>query len=132
MSESELSTESLQSIEKLQRAYEQIRGQMSQVIVGQETVIEQLLIALFSRGHCILEGVPGLAKTLMISTLSRCLSMTFSRIQFTPDLMPADITGTEVLEENRTTGRREFRFLEAPLFYNVVLADEINRTPPKT
>ena len=124
--------ESLQSIEKLQKAYGEIRSQMSQVIVGQDDVIEQLLIALFSRGHCILEGVPGLAKTLMISTLSRCLSMSFSRIQFTPDLMPADITGTEVLEENRSTGKREFRFLEGPLFYNVVLADEINRTPPKT
>ena len=132
MAEPELSADSRQSIEKLQKAYEEIRKQMSQVIVGQDEVIEQLLIALFSRGHCILEGVPGLAKTLMISTLSRCLSMSFSRIQFTPDLMPADITGTEVLEENRTTGRREFRFLEGPLFYNVILADEINRTPPKT
>lgn len=132
MTEQSLSASSQQSIEKLQQAYAQIRAQMAQVIVGQDEVVEQLLIALFSRGHCILEGVPGLAKTLMISTLSRCLSMTFSRIQFTPDLMPADITGTEVLEENRTTGRREFRFLEGPLFYNVVLADEINRTPPKT
>src|SRR5436190_3929615 len=120
------------SIAKLGKAYQSIKEQMSQVIVGQDDVIEQLLIALFSRGHCILEGVPGLAKTLMISTLSRCLSMTFSRVQFTPDLMPADITGTEVLEENRSTGRREFRFLEGPLFYNVILADEINRTPPKT
>ena len=132
MAEPELSTDSRNSIEKLQKAYEEIRQQMSQVIVGQDQVIEQLLIALFSRGHCILEGVPGLAKTLMISTLSRCLSMSFSRVQFTPDLMPADITGTEVLEENRTTGRREFRFIEGPLFYNVILADEINRTPPKT
>ena len=132
MTEISLSGESLKSVEKLQAAYSDIRGQMSQVIVGQDEVIEQLLIALFSRGHCILEGVPGLAKTLMISTLARCLSMTFSRIQFTPDLMPADITGTEVLEENRTTGKREFRFLEGPLFYNVILADEINRTPPKT
>jgi len=132
MTDSALSGESLKSIEKLQRAYGEIRQQMSQVIVGQDEVLEQLLIALFSRGHCILEGVPGLAKTLMISTLSRCLSMSFSRIQFTPDLMPADITGTEVLEENRTTGKREFRFLEGPLFFNVVLADEINRTPPKT
>jgi MoxR-like ATPase len=105
---------------------------LSQVIVGQDEVIEQLLIALFSRGHCLLEGVPGLAKTLMISTLARTLNLTFSRIQFTPDLMPADITGTEVLAENRTTGGREFRFLEGPLFANVVLADEINRTPPKT
>jgi MoxR-like ATPase len=132
MSETELATDGRQSIQKLQQAYSSIKSQMSQVIVGQDEVIEQLLIALFSRGHCMLEGVPGLAKTLMISTLSRCLSMTFSRIQFTPDLMPADITGTEVLEENRTTGRREFRFIEGPLFYNVILADEINRTPPKT
>ena len=91
-----------------------------------------MLIALFSRGHCILEGVPGLAKTLMISTLSKCLSLAFSRIQFTPDLMPSDITGTEVIEENRSTGSREFKFLQGPLFANVILADEINRTPPKT
>jgi MoxR-like ATPase len=121
-----------ESISKLGKAYASIREQMAQVIVGQDTVIEQLLIALFSRGHCLLEGVPGLAKTLMISTLARCLSMTFSRIQFTPDLMPADITGTDVLQENRETGRREFRFIPGPLFHNVVLADEINRTPPKT
>ena len=132
MSDPSFAAESKQSIDKLQNAYAAIKTQMAQVIVGQEEVIEQLLIALFSRGHCILEGVPGLAKTLMISTLSRSLSMTFSRIQFTPDLMPADITGTEVLEQNRTTGRREFRFIEGPLFYNVILADEINRTPPKT
>jgi MoxR-like ATPase len=105
---------------------------MGRVIVGQSEVVDQLLIALFSRGHCLLEGVPGLAKTLMISTLARCLSMSFSRIQFTPDLMPADITGTDVLQENRDTGAREFRFLEGPLFHNVILADEINRTPPKT
>jgi MoxR-like ATPase len=121
-----------QSIEKLNKAFSDIRGQMSKVIVGQDEVIEQLLIALFSRGHCLLEGVPGLAKTLMISTLSRCLSMDFSRIQFTPDLMPADITGTDVLQENRDTGLREFRFIPGPLFHNVILADEINRTPPKT
>ena len=95
-------------------------------------MIEELLIALFSKGHCMLEGVPGLAKTLMISTLSRALSLAFSRIQFTPDLMPSDITGTEVIEENRTTGHREFKFLEGPVFANVILADEINRTPPKT
>lgn len=120
------------SIEKLQEAYEAIRQQMSQVIVGQDHVIEQLLIALFSKGHVLLEGVPGLAKTLMISTLARCLSMNFARIQFTPDLMPADITGTDVLQENRDTGKREFRFIAGPLFHNMVLADEINRTPPKT
>jgi MoxR-like ATPase len=121
-----------ESIDKLNRAYNSIRDQMGKVIVGQSEVIDQLLIALFSRGHCLLEGVPGLAKTLMISTLARCLSMDFSRIQFTPDLMPADITGTDVLQENRSTGLREFRFLEGPLFHNVILADEINRTPPKT
>ncbi|MHC4879245.1 MAG: AAA family ATPase [Planctomycetota bacterium] len=126
------STVTQESIDKLNKAWQDIRGQMAQVIVGQEEVIDHLLIALFSRGHCLLEGVPGLAKTLMISTLSRCLSMSFSRIQFTPDLMPADITGTEVLQENRETGEREFRFINGPLFHNVVLADEINRTPPKT
>jgi MoxR-like ATPase len=126
------STVTQESIDKLNKAWQDIRGQMAQVIVGQEEVIDHLLIALFSRGHCLLEGVPGLAKTLMISTLARCLSMTFSRIQFTPDLMPADITGTDVLQENKETGEREFRFINGPLFHNVVLADEINRTPPKT
>ena len=120
------------SIHKLGKAYQAIRDQMSKVIVGQDQVIEQLLIAMFSRGHCLLEGVPGLAKTLMISTLARCLSKTFARVQFTPDLMPADITGTDVLQENRETGKREFRFISGPLFHNVILADEINRTPPKT
>jgi MoxR-like ATPase len=123
---------SQESIEKLSRAYAAIRDQMAKVIVGQNEVIDQLLIAMFSRGHCLLEGVPGLAKTLMISTLARSLSMTFARIQFTPDLMPADITGTDVLQTNRDTGEREFRFISGPLFHNVVLADEINRTPPKT
>jgi MoxR-like ATPase len=105
---------------------------MSKVIVGQEEVVEQLLISIFSRGHCLLVGVPGLAKTLMIATLARCLSLSFNRIQFTPDLMPSDITGTDVLEEDRTTGKRTFRFVHGPLFANMVLADEINRTPPKT
>ena len=132
MSDTQSSASIQESIDRLNRSYAEIREQMSKVIVGQDEVIEQLLIALFSRGHCMLEGVPGLAKTLMISTLSRCLSMSFSRIQFTPDLMPADITGTDVLQENRQTGEREFRFLEGPLFHNVILADEINRTPPKT
>jgi MoxR-like ATPase len=120
------------AIHKLADARERILSQLGQVIVGQDQVIEELLISLFSRGHCLLEGVPGLAKTLMISTLARALNLSFSRIQFTPDLMPADITGTEIIEENRTTGNREFRFLEGPLFSNVVLADEVNRTPPKT
>src|SRR5277367_4925965 len=120
------------SIRKLGQARERILEQLSQVIVGQDQVIEELLISLFSRGHCLLEGVPGLAKTLMISTLSRTLNLSFSRIQFTPDLTPEDITGTDVIVENRTSGNREFRFLEGPLFANVVLADEVNRTPPKT
>ena len=120
------------AIRRLADARERIQEQLSQVIVGQQAVIEQLLISLFARSHCLLEGVPGLAKTLMISTLSRSLNLRFSRIQFTPDLMPADITGTEIIEENRSTGAREFRFLEGPLFANVILADEINRTPPKT
>jgi len=130
--EDKLAGDDLQAVRKLQEGFKEIKRQLARVIVGQDQVIEELLIALFSRGHCILEGVPGLAKTLMISTLSKCLSLAFSRIQFTPDLMPSDITGTEVIEENRSTGHREFKFLEGPLFANIILADEINRTPPKT
>jgi MoxR-like ATPase len=132
MSETLLNIHGATAIEKLHSAREKILDQLGRVIVGQTDVIEELLISLFCRGHCLLEGVPGLAKTLMISTLARTLNLSFSRIQFTPDLMPADITGTDVIEENRTTGSREFRFLEGPLFSNVILADEINRTPPKT
>lgn len=132
MSEGQLAGDDLAAVKKLQDGFKEIKRQLSKVIVGQDQVIEELLIALFSRGHCILEGVPGLAKTLMISTLAKTLSLAFSRIQFTPDLMPSDITGTEVIEENRATGHREFKFLEGPLFANVILADEINRTPPKT
>ncbi len=119
-------------VSKLQKAKEDIQQQLSQVIVGQTEVIEELLISVFSRGHCLLEGVPGLAKTLMVSTLARVLDLRFSRIQFTPDLMPADITGIDIIEENRTNGTRDYRFLEGPLFANMILADEINRTPPKT
>ena len=119
-------------VEELVSAYDKIRSQISRVIVGQESVIEELLIALFCGGHCILEGVPGLAKTMMISSLSQLLSLSFSRVQFTPDLMPSDITGTEVIEEDRGTGARSLRFVKGPIFANVVLADEINRTPPKT
>ena len=122
----------VQLIEQLASVVDRIKGQLAQVIVGQEEVVDQLLISLFSRGHCILEGVPGLAKTLLISTLARSLNLSFSRIQFTPDLMPADITGTDIIEENRSTGQREMRFLEGPLFSHIILADEINRTPPKT
>src|SRR4051812_39588749 len=128
----DLARDDLEAIRRLKKAFDDIKAQLARVIVGQNEVIEELLIALFSRGHCILEGVPGLAKTLMISTLAKCLSLDFSRIQFTPDLMPADITGTEIIEENRSTGAREFKFLQGPLFANVILADEINRTPPKT
>jgi len=128
----DLRADDLEAVRKLRDGFSSIKQQLSRIIVGQEEVIEELLISLFSKGHCILEGVPGLAKTLMISTLSRCLSLAFSRIQFTPDLMPSDITGTEVIEENRSTGHREFKFLPGPLFANVILADEINRTPPKT
>lgn len=129
MSESELAAS---AIEKISVARSRIVEQLGQVIVGQSEVIEELLICLMSRGHCLLEGAPGLAKTLMISTLSKVLELSFSRIQFTPDLMPADITGTEIIEENKSTGAREFRFLQGPLFSHVILADEINRTPPKT
>ncbi len=130
--QSDLTGSDLDALKKLKGAFEDIRAQLGRVIVGQDQVIEELLIAMFGKGHCMLEGVPGLAKTLMISTLAKCLSLDFSRIQFTPDLMPSDITGTDVIEENRSTGAREFRFLNGPLFANVVLADEINRTPPKT
>jgi MoxR-like ATPase len=128
----DLAANDLDAVKKLKDGFNEIKRQLARVIVGQDQVIEELLIALFSRGHCILEGVPGLAKTLMISTLARCLSLDFSRIQFTPDLMPSDITGTEVIEENKSTGHREFKFMAGPLFANVILADEINRTPPKT
>ncbi len=122
----------LSAIERLNDGYRRIRKEMSKAIVGQERVLEELLIAIFARGHCLLVGVPGLAKTLIIRTLADSLSLSFSRVQFTPDLMPSDITGTEVLQEDKTTGQRLFKFLHGPLFANVVLADEINRTPPKT
>src|SRR5213082_1244911 len=108
-----------------------MQQELQKVIVGQNEVIEQLFAAIFTRGHCLLEGVPGLAKTLMVSTLARILDVSFKRIQFTPDLMPSDITGTNVLEEPEA-GRRSFRFVAGPLFANIILADEINRTPPKT
>ena len=127
-----LSGDEVKALEKLSEAYKSVRGELSKVIVGQNEVIEQLMIAIFARGHCLLEGVPGLAKTLMISTLARTLNLDFSRIQFTPDLMPSDIVGTEVIQEDKTTGSREFKFLQGPVFSNIVLADEINRTPPKT
>ena len=122
----------LEAVEKLARAKEILLREVHKVIVGQDAVIEQMLVALFSRGHCLMMGVPGLAKTLMVRTLAEVLRLTFNRIQFTPDLMPADITGTDILEEHPETRRREFRFVKGPVFANMVLADEINRTPPKT
>jgi MoxR-like ATPase len=127
-----MAAEELAAVEKLQQSYHQMRAELGKVIVGQDAVIEELLIALFCKGHALLVGVPGLAKTLLISTLARTLGLTFSRIQFTPDLMPSDITGTEVIEEDKTTGGRTLRFVRGPVFANVILADEINRTPPKT
>ena len=129
---SEPSAQDLESVEKLQKAYATMKEEIHKVIVGQDEVIDELFMALFCRGHCLLLGVPGLAKTLMISTLARILSLSFNRIQFTPDLMPSDITGTEVLQEDRTTGKRVFKFIRGPIFANVILADEVNRTPPKT
>ena len=121
-----------EAIKKLKDAHTKIRDEIRKVIIGQDEVVEQLLLAIFSRGHCILEGVPGLAKTLLVSTLARSLNLSFNRVQFTPDLMPADITGTEVIQEDKATGTRTFKFMQGPVFANTILADEINRTPPKT
>lgn len=120
------------ALEKLRVAQERIREQIRTVVIGQDEVVEQLLVSILAGGHCILEGVPGLAKTLLVSTLAKSLSLDFGRIQFTPDLMPADITGTDVIYEDRQSGTREFKFIEGPIFTNLLLADEINRTPPKT
>jgi MoxR-like ATPase len=122
----------LAAVREMAEARRTILAEVGKRIVGQEAVIDHLLVALFARGHCLFVGVPGLAKTLLIQTLSDVLALSFGRIQFTPDLMPSDITGTDVLEEDRATGRRVFRFVRGPIFANVILADEINRTPPKT
>jgi MoxR-like ATPase len=122
----------VESVSKLSSAYAALRAEIAKVIVGQEQVIEHLLIALLSRGHCLLVGVPGLAKTLLIKTLAEALDLKFSRIQFTPDLMPSDITGTEIIEENVATGQKSFKFVRGPVFAHIILADEVNRTPPKT
>ncbi|MDG5765903.1 MoxR family ATPase [Balneolales bacterium ANBcel1] len=118
--------------ESFRNHFQTLRDEIGKVVVGQNDIVEQLLISLFSQGHCILVGVPGLAKTLLIRTLSQSLSLSFNRIQFTPDLMPGDITGTEILEEDHSSGKKVFRFIHGPLFANIILADEINRTPPKT
>ncbi|MBI2824866.1 MAG: AAA family ATPase [Planctomycetia bacterium] len=127
-----LREDDVQAVHKLNAAYRRLVAELGRVIVGQQQTIEELLIAMFARGHCLLVGVPGLAKTLLIRTLADTLSLKFSRIQFTPDLMPSDITGTEVIQEDKASGVRQFKFLEGPIFANVILADEINRTPPKT
>ncbi|MYF63818.1 MAG: AAA domain-containing protein, partial [Rhodothermaceae bacterium] len=120
------------ALERLREGRSQIMSQVRRRIVGQDDVIEQVLIALFSGGHCLLTGVPGLAKTLLIKSLGELLDLSYRRIQFTPDLMPADITGMDMLDEDRTTGRRTIEFVKGPIFANIILADEINRTPPKT
>jgi len=122
----------VQLVDQLRDAHRRLRGELAKVIVGQDAVLDQLLIAIVCRGHALLQGVPGLAKTLMVSTLAQALDLSFKRIQFTPDLMPTDITGTEVIQDDPATGQRMFKFLPGPVFANIVLADEINRTPPKT
>lgn len=122
----------LAAVERLTSTCSRLMAECAKVIVGQREVLEQVLLAVLARGHCLLVGVPGLAKTLMIRTVADAMNLTFNRVQFTPDLMPSDITGTEVIQEDRTTGQRAFKFMHGPLFANVVLADEINRTPPKT
>lgn len=122
----------LAAVEELNNSYKKLVQEIGKIIIGQEEIINQLLISLLARGHCLLVGVPGLAKTLLISTLARVVKLDFSRIQFTPDLMPSDITGTEIIEDDRTTGSKAFKFVKGPVFANIVLADEINRTPPKT
>jgi MoxR-like ATPase len=130
--EDSMSHDSPRQLEQFQEIYRRVKEEIHRVIVGQDEVVEQMLTAIFCRGHAVVVGVPGLAKTLLISTIARTLSLSFSRVQFTPDLMPADITGTEMIQEDRATGQRSLRFVKGPIFANVILADEINRTPPKT
>ena len=132
MSNSISESNDVQLVEQLNNKITEVKSEIAKVIVGQDEIINQLLISLLSRGHCLLVGVPGLAKTLLIKTLAEVLDLKFNRIQFTPDLMPSDITGTDILEEDQTTKKRNFRFISGPIFANIILADEINRTPPKT
>jgi MoxR-like ATPase len=132
LKEQNLVSDEVEFVDHISEKVKSIKSEIAKVIIGQEEIIDQLLIALISRGHCLLVGVPGLAKTLLIKTLAEVIDLKFSRIQFTPDLMPSDITGTEILEEDQITKKREFRFISGPIFANVILADEINRTPPKT
>ena len=132
MNITEAASNDIQLVEKLNETVLKIKEEIGKIIIGQDEIIDQLLISLLARGHCLLVGVPGLAKTLLIKTLSEVLDLKFNRIQFTPDLMPSDITGTELIEEDPVTKKRDFRFIPGPIFSNVILADEINRTPPKT
>jgi MoxR-like ATPase len=132
MEATEIQQHEIEEIEEFAVKRDHMLGEIRKVIVGQDKVIEEVLIALFAKGHCLIVGVPGLAKTLLISTLAEILDLDFNRIQFTPDLMPSDITGTDILQEDPATGRRAFQFLKGPIFTNILLADEINRTPPKT
>ena len=126
------SGDDLAAIEKLGVSRKRLKAEIAKVIVGQEHVVDDLLTAVFSRGHCLMIGVPGLAKTLMVRTIAQAIDLSFNRIQFTPDLMPSDITGTDIIEEDKSTGTRQFKFVKGPVFANILLADEINRTPPKT
>ncbi|GMR25581.1 MAG: MoxR family ATPase [Ignavibacteria bacterium] len=126
------SNQDVELVEKLSTKIKQVKSEIAKRIIGQEDIIDQLLISLFARGHCLLVGVPGLAKTLLIKTVAEVMDLKFSRIQFTPDLMPSDITGTEIIEEDQLTKKRDFKFISGPIFANIILADEINRTPPKT
>jgi len=128
----QLPADDVAAVQHCEKTYNRIRDELSKVIVGQDEVIEQVLIAIFARGHALLEGVPGLAKTLLVSSLAEAMHLSFKRIQFTPDLMPSDVTGTEIIQEDVETGARAYRFLPGPVFANLLLADEINRTPPKT
>ena len=132
MKDENVSDKDVELVEKLNDKIKQVKSEIEKKIVGQEEIIEQLLISLFARGHCLLVGVPGLAKTLLIKTVAEVMDLKFSRIQFTPDLMPSDITGTEIIEEDQLTKKRDFKFISGPIFANIILADEINRTPPKT
>ncbi len=132
MTNKQILQDDVQTVELLNQTIKDIKTELKKVIVGQDEIISNLLVALLSRGHCLLVGVPGLAKTLLIKTLSEVLDLSFNRIQFTPDLMPSDITGTELIEEDPVTKQRSFRFIKGPVFANIILADEINRTPPKT
>ncbi len=132
MTKNQASDENIAAVQEMARVYEQLRGELAKVIVGQHDVIRQVMIAMLARGHCLLEGVPGLAKTLLIHSVADALNLSFHRIQFTPDLMPSDITGTDVLQEDPITHERGYKFIQGPIFANIILGDEINRTPPKT